>query len=221
MKKHIIYNLLLWLIFPVFTTMPGITVLSQETGYSPMKDTSRFLKNLEKATSQITSIQSDFIQEKKLDFIDETIISKGKFVFQKDNKIRWEYTSPFEYLIIMNDGKIYINDGNRANEFDANSNKLFQQINYIIAGSIQGTLLNDETLFSREYFENEEFYYVRLTPLSSGIRDFLTDIYLYFDKNDYSVSKLKMVEQSDDYTIIKFSNKIFNQAVSEDKFKKD
>ena len=221
MKKHIIYNLLLWLIFPVFTTMPGITVLSQETGYSPMKDTSRFLKNLEKATSQITSIQSDFIQEKKLDFIDETIISKGKFVFQKDNKIRWEYTSPFEYLIIMNDGKIYINDGNRANEFDANSNKLFQQINYIIAGSIQGTLLNDETLLSREYFENEEFYYVRLTPLSSGIRDFLTDIYLYFDKNDYSVSKLKMVEQSDDYTIIKFSNKIFNQAVSEDKFKKD
>ena len=52
------------------------------------------------------SIESDFVQEKNLQVLSEKIISKGHFTFKKENRLRWEYTSPSKYLIVINNQKI-------------------------------------------------------------------------------------------------------------------
>ena len=189
-----------------------------QSSFKAIKDISLFKSNLAEMTRKTNTIKSDFIQEKNLSFLSEKIISKGLFYFKKENKIRWQYTEPFDYLIIINDDKIYIKDEDRESKYDMASNKIFKEINKIITGCIQGDILNNDTEYKIEYYENDNFYYVKLTPYSEKMKEFLSNIDIYFNKKDFSVSKLEMIELSGDYTKIEFLNKKLNNEITDEIF---
>ena len=69
--------------------------------------------------------------------LSDKIISKGKFWFKKENKVRMEYMQPFQYLMILNNNNIYIKDGQKENKISTGSNKLFQQVNRIVVDCVQ------------------------------------------------------------------------------------
>ncbi|MBC8485136.1 MAG: outer membrane lipoprotein carrier protein LolA [Bacteroidetes bacterium] len=189
-----------------------------QSSFKAIKDISLFKSNLAEMTEKTNTIKSDFIQEKNLSFLSEKIISKGLFYFKKESKIRWQYTEPFDYLIIINDDKIYIKDEDRESKYDMASNKIFKEINKIISGCVQGDILNNDKEYKIEYYENDNFYYVKLTPYSEKMKEFLSNINIYFDKKDFSVSKLEMIELSGDYTIIEFINKKLNEEIPDKEF---
>ena len=189
-----------------------------QSSFKAIKDISLFKSNLAEMTEKTNTIKSDFIQEKNLSFLSEKIISKGLFYFKKENKIRWQYTEPFDYLIIINENKIYIKDEDRESKYDMASNKIFKEINKIITGCVQGDILNNDKEYKIEYYENDNFYYVKLTPYSEKMKEFLSNINIYFDKKDFSVSKLEMIELSGDYTKIEFLNKKLNEEIPDEKF---
>ncbi len=161
---------------------------------------------------------SKFIQEKNLSVISEKIITRGKFYFKKENKLRWEYTDPFRYLIIMNGEKVLIKDENKENRFDAASNKIFTEINSIMVGSIRGTILNEDKKFKIDFEENNEYNLVKLSPLSQQLKSYITEIRIFFNKINYSVSKLEIEEPSGDFTKIEFTGLKINTPVSDENF---
>ena len=186
---------------------------------SEMKNPSAFRQKLADATKSTTSIECTFSQEKDLSVLSEKINSKGKFYFRKKNMLRWEYTDPFQYLIILNDGKILIKDDDKENHFDSRSNKVFSEINSILLGCVQGTLLNDEKKFQSAYFETTANYLVKLKPKDPQLKNIFSEISIYFDKGDYAVARLVMTEASGDYTIIKFSSRKLNVTIPDEKFR--
>lgn len=149
--------------------------------------------------------------------MDEEIVSTGKFMFKKESSIRWEYEDPFVYLIIINDGEIFIKDDNKENKFDMKSNKTFKGINDMIVNSVQGNIMDDEN-FQVSYYENANNYMVQLIPEDEKMKDFLSTIRVYFSKTDYAVVQVKMIELSEDYTSIEFKNRVINTSLSDDKF---
>jgi outer membrane lipoprotein-sorting protein len=183
-----------------------------------MKDPCAFRQKVYEAARMTNTIESSFSQEKTLSVLSEKILSKGKFLFKKKNMLRWEYTDPFKYLIILNNGRILVKDDANENRFDASSNKAFREINVILLGCAQGTLLGDEKRFHTTYFESQNYYFVKLQPKTKELKDIFSGIYIYFDKGDYSVSRLVMYERSGDFTTIDFSAKHMNVAVSDEKF---
>jgi len=189
-----------------------------QSSFKAIKDISFFKSKLAEMTEKTNTIKSDFIQEKNLSFLSEKIISKGLFYFKKENKIRWQYTEPFDYLIIINDDKIYIKDEDRESKYEMASNKIFKEINKIITGCVQGEILNNDKEYKIEYYENDNFYYVKLTPYSEKMKEFLSNINIYFNKKDFSVSKLEMIELSGDYTKIEFINKKLNEEIPDETF---
>ena len=189
-----------------------------QSSYKPIEDISLFKSNLAEMSRKTNTIKSDFIQEKNLSFLSEKIISKGLFFFKKENKIRWQYTDPFDYLIIINDNNIFIKDEDKESKYDMGSNKIFNEINKIITGCIQGEILNNDKDYKIEYYENDNFYYVKLTPYSDKMKEFLNNIDIYFDKKDFSVSILEMIELSGDYTKIEFINKRLNEEIPDKEF---
>ena len=147
----------------------------------------------------------------------EKIISKGHFCFKKANMLRWEYFDPYKYIIAINKDKMYIKDNGKVNKYDINSNKMFKSINEMMMNTVQGNLLNNKDYKARIY-ENEKQYLLELSPLQKGAKDFLKVIQLYIDKADYAVVQVKMIEPSDDYTSIEFTNRKNNQSIDETKF---
>jgi outer membrane lipoprotein-sorting protein len=195
-----------------------LILISFAQAQKPLKDPSAFKKQFEAVSKNLTSIESNFLQEKHLTMMSEVIKTKGKFFFRKENKLRWEYTEPFKYLFILNNGKAYINDESKQNKFDVQSNKMFSEINDILIGSVQGTLLRDEKNFTAAYFENDNSWIVRLKPKSSRLSSFLKEIVITFDKPGCFVTRLEMIEPAGDFTKIDFTSGKINTLNNDEKF---
>jgi outer membrane lipoprotein-sorting protein len=182
------------------------------------KESELFRQKVTEATKRVNSIACDFIQNKEMSVLAEQITSKGKFFYRKEKMLRWEYTDPFPYLIIINRDQIYVRDDNRENRVNIQSNRFFRELNTIIIGAVSGTLLNDEKNFRASFSDAGTAYAVVLVPQSAKIRETLNEIVLYFSKTDYTVEKLVMREASGDFTRIEFSARKLNQPIPNEKF---
>ena len=205
-------------IFSVIFLFASISVFAQAPkGFSNMKDTTAFKQKMESQSKLTNTMESDFTQEKYLSVMSENIVSKGHFCFKKTNMLRWEYTTPYTYLIAINKDKMFIKDNGKINKYDINSNKMFKSINEMMVATVQGNLLSNKD-YKAKYYESDKFYLIELFPVQKAAKDFLKSIQLYIDKNDYAVVKVKMTEPSDDYTSIDFSNRKTNQPIGDEKF---
>ncbi|MCK4662758.1 MAG: outer membrane lipoprotein carrier protein LolA [Bacteroidales bacterium] len=205
------------LLIIVLFLLYGILYGQDESSYVKVTNTSELINKIKEMSEATKTIESDFTQEKHLSMLEEVIISKGYFCYKKENNIRWEYIEPIKYLIIIHDGIFTINDGIKIQKYDTKSNKIFKEINDIIVNSVQGNILNNPQ-FVISYFENNNYFLAKLIPNKKEMSNFITCIEIYFDKNNFSVSKIKMIEPADDFTCITFTNKKLNEEVPDTKF---
>lgn len=197
--------------------MAGFLANAQYNGFSPVKDQERFRLNFTAAAQKTISIKSDFTQEKVLSMLSEKIVSKGKFWFKKENRVRMEYTHPYQYLMILNKDKVYVKDGQKESKLSTRSNKVFQQINKIMIDCMQGTMLNNSD-FKTRIFENKGQSLVELVPVSKGLKELFRAITVTIENKDFSVSVIEMQELSGDNTIIRFINKDLNAEIQDKLF---
>ncbi len=191
---------------------------AQPSSFEPMTDPAAFRKKARQKAEDTRTIVSDFRQEKHLSFMEAPVVSQGKFRFKKPNKVRWEYTDPFQYLIVIRDEKITLRDQDRTDEHDMGSSKMFRQINDMIVSSVQGNVFDREDL-EISYFQGPDRYLVVVEPKDKTMKDLLREIHLYFSMEDHSVVKVKMLESSDDATEIIFLNKKTNASVPDEAFR--
>lgn len=190
------------------------SVSGQYSGYQPVSNLGDFKKEFAVQSGKITSISSNFTQEKILTALTEKISSTGIFKFKRSDKVRIEYQKPFFYLMIMNGEKMLVKDENKETHVNVKSNKLFQQVNRIMIDCVQGSILESKE-FTTKVFENKSRYLLEMTPVSKSLKGFFRTIVLNVDKKDYSVHSIEMNEPSGDQTIITFTDKKLNDLVSD------
>lgn len=204
-------------IFFLFLLVISLSLQAQYSGYSPVSDLSKFKIEFAQASKKTNSIKADFIQEKNLSMLSEKIISKGNFWFKKNNRVRMEYNTPFKYLMILNNDKVYVKDGTKESKVSTRSNKMFQQINRIMIDCMQGSML-DNIDFKTRVFENKADILVELTPVSKTMKEMFKSINVVVDKKNYSVLSIQMLELSGDNTMMRFTNKEMNANIPETLF---
>jgi outer membrane lipoprotein-sorting protein len=189
----------------------------QYPGYALINHPETFKNAFARATAVIESIQSDFSQEKSLTMLSEKINSTGKFWYRKKNKLRMEYIRPYPYLMILNEGKIFIKEGQKENKVSAGSNKVFQQVNRILIDCVAGTML-DNPEFQSRVFESAGSFLVELSPLTKNLKELYKNINIVIDKKDYTATAIELFELSGDITIIRFQNKELNAFIPDSVF---
>lgn len=182
--------------------------------FMPAKDAAALQKKIIEASTKIATIQCDFAQEKNMSMLSDKAISRGKFYFKKDSKVRLEYLVPVKNLIVMNSGKMLMKDDKKIQQMDMHRSKVFQQLNNIIVGSINGSLFNGKD-FTVSLSESSNQVRVELKPLSKMLKNFLSTIVLVMDKKDFTATKIEMNEASGDNTILSFSSKQINATVDD------
>lgn len=190
----------------------SITLFAQPKGFKKVTNTKTIVAKLNTASKNTKTIDSDFKQYKHMDILKDDIVSTGHFSFQANDKVRWEYSLPYKYIIIMNGSSMWINDGKKTKKYDTNSNKMFKEINDLMVGMLQGKIL-ESNKFELEFFQSKNEVLAKLTPKSGNMKEFLSTMNLYFDKKDYNISKIIMDETSGDYTKIVFTDKIINKEL--------
>ena len=180
--------------------------------FTPVKDEAALRQRIEAASRNIKTIQCDFTQEKNMSMLADKAVSKGRFYFSRDSKVRLEYLQPVKNLIVMNDGRMMIQNDKKTQQMDMHRNRVFQQLNNIIVGSVNGSLFSGID-FSARFFESKDKVKVELTPLSKTIKNFISTITIVLDAKDFTAQSIVMSENSGDNTILSFSNKQLNGTV--------
>jgi len=171
------------------------------------------IKIIEKSKSIIT-IVSKFEQTKHLDFLSNDIKSSGNLVFKSPNLIKWEYKTPFNYSVVFKNDKLFINDDGDKSKINLGSNKTFKSLNNLIIKSVKGDMF-DEDQFDIHYFQNSKNYVIKFTPKDESLQSFIHDFILSFDKKSLEVVEIRMMENEEDYTNIKFIDQKINTKVDD------
>ena len=176
----------------------------------------KFKETIENQSKSIKTIKTDFVQIKHMDFLTKDIETSGKMYFKSPNLLNWQYTKPYQYSIIFKNNKVYINDQGNKSTVDAKS-KIFEKINKLIVGSVSGNMFDDKE-FDISYFKTKEHYITKLIPKTASIKKMIKQIDLYFPLKAATVSEVKLIESSGDYTKIIFKNKVINAKIDDSVF---
>ena len=208
----------LLLLLPFILTV--LNASAQEKNENPVKDPTKLIVQINLASAKTSTITADFAQVKEMSFLEEKAASSGKFYFEKEKKLRWEYAEPFSFVIILNNDRLRIIDEGKSKDFDAGSNRMFLEISDVMTGMVNGTLLNSPE-FITTWSEVAGYYLAVLIPAGTAMKDYLTQIELKLNKQDFTVEELKMFEKSGDYTQITFRNKKLNETIPAEIFRLD
>ncbi len=163
-----------------------------------------FTARINAGSKNLRTLQADFVQTKKMDFLKNDIVSSGKMALQSPNLLSWKYSKPYKYSVIFKNNRIYIDNQGKKSAVDAKS-KYFEKINRLISGSATGNLFNDPE-FKVSYYKTGAFTIARFVPKSSQLLKYVRQIDLYFTKDDTTVSRVSMQEASGDTSDIVFKN---------------
>ena len=190
----------------------SLTIFAQE---SKMTNTEieNFKKDVIADSKKIETLTADFTQYKVMSFLDKPIVSKGKLYLQNPKAMRWNYTQPIDYNVIFNNGKIYINDEGKKSSVDLQGNKKFEKLNQLIVGSVSGNLF-DTNDFVITYVKTDKSRIAKLQPKIKDVKKYIKEIQLTFYSGQSTVTEVKLIEPSDDYTKILFTNKSLNKTIN-------
>jgi outer membrane lipoprotein carrier protein len=171
--------------------------------------------------SNVRTIQCNFVQTKRLSMLNDKMVSRGKMIYQRPNSLRWEYTSPYNYLFIINGAKVFIKSGGKRNAIDVKSSRIFQEITRIMMNSVTGKSLMSSSDFYVKMYASGDDWVADLTPKKRQMKNMFSTIRIYFDSNKSIVSKIEMFEKGGDKTEIELRNVQINTRVNEKAFDLD
>lgn len=196
----------------LFSALIGFTQEQKMTN----SEIASFKNEVTKETKNIKSLKTDFVQYKHMDFLSKDIETSGKMAFKAPNLLNWQYTKPYQYSIVFKNNKIYINDQGNKSTVDAKS-KMFEKINKLIVGSVSGNMFDDNE-FTITYFKTKDYNIAKLFPKTATIKKYIKEVNLFFAENESTVSQVKLIEPSGDYTKIVFKNKQVNAKIDDSAF---
>lgn len=204
--------------FLLFILFISFCSLQAQEEWQPLASVSAFQEQLKKEAAAIKSIESDFTQEKYMDVFEEKVVSQGRFYYQKENKIRMDYTRPLDYRIIINGTKLKMVSEEKSSIVNLGSNPLMNEMKGMLSACMIGDLQSIGASYQLEYFETPATYIVRVRPVSKSVQAYIRQIIITFDKKDLSVQKLRLAENTNDYTEYWFSGKKYNTLPNDEKF---
>lgn len=184
---------------------------------NPSQNPNQVKEAFVKMNSSVQSFASEFKQTKEFSFMDKALISSGQFYYQKSDRLRWEYTSPLEYIMLIKGENIKVKEAGTVKTYSSSVNEVFKTVKEIILGCISGDILSDPN-YGSSYFQSNDTYQVKLIPKDKQLQDYMQEINIFLDRESNELSYLLLKDGSGDMTKIEFLNRKINQTISEGTF---
>ncbi len=212
MKKTSIITIILAVLF-------CFSSLAQDTKETPITGNQRvtLVQSITNVHQQMKALSANFTQEKNSALFTEPVVQKGKLCYEAPSKLRWEYLSPKEMTLLVNDGKTSI-----KNAKGGASNKMLNELGNMIISTFNGSNLNDNKNFDIQFFKNEQTksYIAELKPLDKKLQANYSSIRVIMNGKNYLAEKVILNESNGDVTTIIFSSMRTNVTFPEGTFNK-
>ena len=198
------------LLVSIFCTMSSMAMTPQQK--------QDVITRINKAASGLKTMTCSFTQTKYLSLLSDKMISQGKMYYKQPNKLRWEYTSPYQYLFVFNGSKVYVSNKSRKNVIDTQTNKVFKEVARIMMSTVTGTALSNSSDFSIDVADGKSVWKITLIPKKKEMKKMFSKIELSFIKSSLMITEINIYEKNKDRTNIQLKNISTNGAVNESLF---
>lgn len=175
-------------------------------------------QKISRAASAMKTMQCDFVQTKHLRMLNDKLVAQGRMYYQQTNKLRWEYTSPYAYIFILNGDKVLLKNRQRNDVIDVNQNKLFREIARIMMSSVVGDCLADSKDFKTTIATVGDEWVATLLPQRKDMKQMFQKLLLHFHQQRAVVTRVELIEKNGDKTVIDLKNIKTNETISAQQF---
>lgn len=207
MKKIIISILALFIATALVAQPAGSKLLSS----SEKATTVQKIKN---QSVSLKTLKVNFTQEKTSKLFTDKVVSKGNMTYKKSNLLRWAYTSPKTYAIILNKKGAFF-----KNEKGSVQNKMIEGLCKLLLRTINGDGLVESNGFTTSYYRcADQSLLVLMKPTDKTMKEMYASIEVYLDPTSLLAKKVKLNEKKGDVTTITFSNHKKDIAIADSEF---
>jgi len=171
-----------------------------------------FKESVSTKAETIENLQADFRQLKFMKTMEKTVESDGHIWYASPGKLKWSYTSPYDYELLFKDSSLYIIEDGKTRKMNTGNSELFEKMGELVAGSFNGRILEMDELFKTDFARDGKFVKATVTPKDENLAEMFSEILIFFNAAKY-IEKVKLMEPSGDYTEIKMSNFKTNQKI--------
>ncbi len=164
----------------------------------------------------IRSVQADFVQEKQLPILAKPLFSRGRFIFQAPQSLRWEYFTPLHTVLLMRQGQVrkFIEEDGSFREEQGMGVDAMQIVLQEISGWLDGNISDTETFSVTEVGEER----IILTPRDGAFAKFIRRIELQLADQAGFMKTVTLYEGEGAYTKMSFTDSVLNGKIPETTF---
>lgn len=210
MKKKTILMILLALL--------ATSVWAQNEKPLSEAETQKVVATLTQAAASMQTLQCRFVQEKTSSMLAEPSIAKGTMHYAASDRMRWEYTEPYAFALVV-DGEniVKVTDG-KAEALDAKSGRMYQGVVGLIMGSASGKKLFDTSVFDVVLYDEDACWRAEMTPKRRDMKRMFSQLVFRFDKKTNGISRVEFKDAGGDVTSIRFEEMKLNGAIEDKVF---
>lgn len=176
------------------------------------------ISQLTQAATSTQTVQCRFVQEQTMAMLVEPSVSEGLMYYIASDRLRWEYTAPYSFALIVNGERIVkVTDG-KAEVMDGNTGRMYQGMMSLIMGSASGKKLFDTSMFDVVLYDDNAFWKAEMTPKRRDMKRMFRQLVFRFDKKTNNISRVEFVGSGGDVTSVRFEEIRLNEAIGEDMF---
>ncbi len=199
-------------------TILGLGLWAQNAKPLTEAEGQKVMATLTEAASSMQTLQCRFVQEKTSSMLAEPSVAEGTMHFAAPDRMRWEYTAPYAFALVVKGERIVkVTDG-KAEVLDGKSGRMYQGMVGLIMGSASGKKLFDTSVFDVLLYEEDAFWRAEMTPKRRDMKRLFNQLVFHFDKKTKSINSVEFKEASGDVTSIRFEDIKLNETIGEDKF---
>lgn len=201
----------------VFLLVAFLTIsFVNEEKFTKVENPATILKKLQEVSGNTNSIESDFTEKKYIAVLNEPQIATGKMFYQKENNMKWQQNTPFEYIILIKENDLQIKDNGKVYD---KGGLMASKVSGFMMGLIKGDYQESKE-YKTQFFQSEKQYMVELIPEVKQLSKVYSKMKLYFTKENYRLVQIEFLEAGGDRRVVDFYNQKYNQTIDKSVFEK-
>ena len=179
------------------------------------EDIHAVLGRLEAKAVQVNSIESNFVQTKKLAMFDKSLISKGKIFLKKPGQFAWHQREPIRYSLVIK--------GDSVRQWDEETGRV-QEISVVDNPSFSTALKQMTEWFSGVYTDLLKDYAITIREQNPLVLKFIPrpdsssfnlfkKVEVVFQKDERYIQEIHIEERNGDTTRLKFTETKINTDI--------
>jgi len=211
MVRRVLFMLILSLSASVLAAQGNSAAMSAE-------ESRAFEQLIASRSASTSSLVADFRQEKSMEILKDKMISTGKFIYVKSDKIAFIYQKPHSYSMIINGTRLKTVSGGKSNVMELKNNPVMKQMKELISAAFLGNFSAKSDSYKISYTKGKDVVIANVLPVSKEISSIIKRITVTFGNTGGEIKEITVYEANSSTTDYIFTNHRLNSAIPDEVF---